>query len=85
MGEAEPENYIAVVRLVFQAGIRKHKMRFHSGMLGREERQNRTEMATAEIGRRSNLEQSASSTSSRGNLGLSVADLVENGTASLVE
>jgi hypothetical protein len=85
MGKAEPENYIAVIGLVFQAGVRKHKMRFHAGMLGREERQNRTKMATAEIRRRSNLKQSASSTSSRGNFGLSVADLVENGTASLVE
>ena len=85
IGEAEPENEIAGVRLVFQAGIGEHKMRFQSRMLGREERQNASDMPAAEIRRRANLEQSASSASSRGNFRLRVADLLENGTTSLIE
>ena len=42
-------------------------------------------MPAAEIGRRANLKQSASRTSSSGNLGLSVTDLLENQTTSLIE
>ena len=85
IGKAEPENEIEAVRLIFQTCIGEHKMRLESGMLGREERENGSEMPAAEIGGCANFEQPASRASSRGNLGFRVADLLENGTTSLIE
>jgi hypothetical protein len=54
-------------------------------MLGREPRQNGSEMAAAEIRWRANLEESARRAPSRGNFGLRVADLLKNGTTSIIE